>query len=135
MRFTFHPCASSLVIPRAIAIFKPGSLSPLIPPQAGEFATQGLVSQAVGNANGGGVASTFGFGQGSLIGMKSVISVQSKRLAEDVNHVYDRQILYTTKIQSQRSRIEDLTFRIIKAEKELVSFAFTCGAGAVSTAL
>lgn len=50
-----------------------------------------------------------------------MISVQSKRLADDVNYVYDRQILYTNKIQFQRSRIEDLTFRIAKAEKELVS--------------
>lgn len=57
----------------------------------------------------------------SLTG-KSVISVHSKRLAEDVNSVYDRQITYTTKIQFQRSRIEDLTFRIAKANKELVSF-------------
>lgn len=69
---------------------------------------------------GGGGAATFLTGGGLLSG-KSVISVQSKRLADDVNYVYDRQILYTNKIQFQRSRIEDLTFRIAKAEKELVS--------------
>ena len=57
-----------------------------------------------------------------MAGTKSVISVQSKRLAEDVNYVYDRQILFTNKIQFQRSRIEDLAFRIAKATKELVSF-------------
>lgn len=73
----------------------------------------GLVKPGAGNWSGGGCA--------SLACMKSVISIQSKRLAEDVNQVYDRQILYTTKIQFQRSRIEDLTFRIAKAEKELVS--------------
>lgn len=53
---------------------------------------------------------------------KSVISVQSKRLADDVNHVYDRQIMFTNKIQSQQGRIDDLMFRIAKTEKELVSF-------------
>ncbi|CAM9835805.1 unnamed protein product [Pylaiella littoralis] len=50
---------------------------------------------------------------------KSVISVQSKRLADDVNHVYDRQIMFTNKIQSQQGRIDDLMFRIAKTEKEL----------------
>lgn len=62
---------------------------------------------------------------GGLLAGKSVISVQSKRLADDVNYVYDRQILYTNKMQFQRSRIEDLTFRIAKAEKELVSLIYT----------
>ncbi|CAN0432648.1 unnamed protein product, partial [Ectocarpus sp. 13 AM-2016] len=71
-----------------------------------------------GGGGGGGGAATFLTGGGLLSG-KSVISVQSKRLADDVNYVYDRQILYTNKIQFQRSRIEDLTFRIAKAEKEL----------------
>lgn len=59
-----------------------------------------------------------------MAGTKSVISVQSKRLAEDVNYVYDRQILFTNKIQFQRSRIEDLAFRIAKATKELVRIFF-----------
>lgn len=57
---------------------------------------------------------------GGLLPGKSVISVQSKRLADDVNHVYDRQIMFTNKIQSQQARIEDLMFRIAKTEKELV---------------
>lgn len=62
-------------------------------------------------------------GSGNLIRpLKSVISVQSKRLAEDINSAYDKQIVYTTKIHHQRSRIEDLKFRIARTEKELVSF-------------
>lgn len=80
----------------------------------GAGAGDGKTSSAGGNVGTG--------GGGSLVDMKSVISIQSKRLAEDVNHVYDSQILFTTKIQFQRGRIEDLTFRIAKAEKELVSF-------------
>lgn len=66
------------------------------------------------------MAGSFVIGGGLTAGTKSVISVQSKRLAEDVNYVYDRQILFTNKIQFQRSRIEDLAFRIAKATKELV---------------
>ena len=65
---------------------------------------------------------SFAVGGGLTAGTKSVISVHSKRLAEDVTYVYDRQILFTNKIQFQRSRIEDLAFRIAKATKELVSF-------------
>ncbi|CAN0298546.1 unnamed protein product, partial [Hapterophycus canaliculatus] len=79
-----------------------------------------------GGAGSGAGASTFVTGAGLLPG-KSVISVQSKRLADDVNYVYDRQILYTNKIQLQRSRIEDLTFRIAKAEKELEEKRRTAG--------
>lgn len=90
------------------------------------------MSGVTGHSRGGGGASLAaaaggdsiiggGRGGGSLSAMKSVISIQSKRLAEDVNHVYDMQILFTTKIQFQRARIEDLTFRIAKGKKELVS--------------
>lgn len=76
-----------------------------------------------GNGFGGGIRpNNYVNGGGSLNAIKNMISMQSKRLAEDVNSVYDKQIMYTTKIQFQRSRIEDLTFRIAKAEKELVSF-------------
>lgn len=80
---------------------------------------RGFASSGVGLTSGCGALGTLG-------GMKSVISIQSKRLAQDVNHVYDRQILFTTKIQFQRARIEDLTFRIAKAEKELVSACWGC---------
>ncbi|CAM9764587.1 unnamed protein product, partial [Sphacelaria rigidula] len=90
----------------------------------------GSLSGVTGHSRGGGGASLAaaaggdsiiggGRGGGSLSAMKSVISIQSKRLAEDVNHVYDMQILFTTKIQFQRARIEDLTFRIAKGKKEL----------------
>lgn len=61
----------------------------------------------------------------SIRPLKSVISVHSKRLAEDINSVYDKQIVYTTKIHHQRSRIEDLKFRIARTEKELVSVPWT----------
>eukprot|EP00903_Cladosiphon_okamuranus_P010122 g9585.t1 len=84
-------------------------------PVVGSGSARGLVLPA---GIGGGGATTSATGGGLPAG-KSVISVQSKRLADDVNYVYDRQILYTNKIQFQRSRIEDLTFRIAKAEKEL----------------
>lgn len=93
-------------------------------PVPGGGSSRGLVLPAgiSGGGGGGGGAATFVTGGGLPAG-KSVISVQSKRLADDVNYVYDRQILYTNKMQFQRSRIEDLTFRIAKAEKELVSLA------------
>ncbi|CAM9809674.1 unnamed protein product [Ectocarpus sp. 4 AP-2014] len=79
-----------------------------------------------GGGGGGGGAAAF-LTAGGLLSGKSVISVQSKRLADDVNYVYDRQILYTNKIQFQRSRIEDLMFRIAKAEKELEDKRKTAG--------
>ncbi|CAM9435682.1 unnamed protein product, partial [Discosporangium mesarthrocarpum] len=48
-----------------------------------------------------------------------MISVQSKRMAESINQLYDQQILFTNKIQFERNRIEDLLFRINRSEKEL----------------
>lgn len=98
-----------------------GSQLSVVSPQQGVGGSRRLVAPGIGGGGGGGAGSSVA-GGGSLTAMKSMISVQSKRLAEDVNYVYDRQIQYTTKIQFQRSRIEDLTFRIAKAEKELVSF-------------
>ncbi|CBJ29526.1 outer dynein arm docking complex protein oda-dc [Ectocarpus siliculosus] len=80
-----------------------------------------------GGGGGGGAGAAAFLTGGGLLSGKSVISVQSKRLADDVNYVYDRQILYTNKIQFQRSRIEDLTFRIAKAEKELEDKRKTAG--------
>lgn len=93
-------------------------------PMPGGGGPRGLVLPAgiSGGGGGGSGAAAFLTGGGLLQG-KSMISMQSKRLADDVNYVYDRQILYTNKIQFQRSRIEDLTFRIAKADKELVSAA------------
>lgn len=88
--------------------------------------TRGVVLPT--GVSGGGAGGTFMTGGGLLSG-KSVISVQSKRLADDVNHVYDRQIMFTNKIQSQQGRIEDLKFRIAKTEKELVSSRFLFGWG------
>ncbi len=95
---------------------------PSAAPFLGGGISRGVVLPAGISGGGGGNGAANAFPGGGLLAGKSVISVQSKRLAEDVNYVYDRQILYTNKIQFQRSRIEDLTFRITKAEKELVSF-------------
>lgn len=100
-----------------------GSQQSSAPVLSGGIAKGLVLPVGIAGGGGGGAgagSSTFVAGAGLLPG-KSVISVQSKRLADDVNYVYDRQILYTNKIQLQRSRIEDLTFRIVKAEKELVS--------------
>ncbi|CAM9631789.1 unnamed protein product, partial [Choristocarpus tenellus] len=59
-----------------------------------------------------------GFSSTGMVG-KSMISMQSKRTAENINQVYDQQILFTNKIQFERGRIEDLVFRITRAEREL----------------
>ncbi|CAM9192722.1 unnamed protein product [Ascophyllum nodosum] len=75
-----------------------------------------------GDSGGGGRRGVGGLttsGGKSIVPIKSVISVQSKHLADHVNSVYDSQITYTTKIHNQRSRIEDLAFRIARTDKEL----------------
>ena len=90
----------------------------------GLAAPLGMGTGGGGDSGGGGRRGVGGLttsGGKSIVPIKSVISVQSKHLADHVNSVYDSQITYTTKIHNQRSRIEDLAFRIARTDKELVS--------------
>ncbi|CAM9322362.1 unnamed protein product [Chrysoparadoxa australica] len=50
---------------------------------------------------------------------ESIMLAQSHYIADTLDRLYDQQIFYTSKIQQQRQRIEDLNFRIKRTTKDL----------------